>query len=161
MRPLVRAARPSSSRPSCRSTMLQMTARAEPLPVHVSGKRARSTSRTSQAPHAFDCEKRDATFWCAGRSRYSWPVILMESRNRLRRNRTSLRWRVPTHPRVSHAVLSLALFLGYTSGCPECQARPCSGLFTGSRLRRCCDRRYAHMAIRVPSCGCSDRQRRI
>ena len=45
IRPLVRAARPSSSRPSCRSKMFLTTGRAGPLPVHVSGMRARSTSR--------------------------------------------------------------------------------------------------------------------
>jgi hypothetical protein len=49
-RPLVRATRPSSSRPSCRSNMLQTTGRAGLLPTRVTGRMARSTSRTPRGP---------------------------------------------------------------------------------------------------------------
>ena len=47
----------------------------------------------------------------------------------------------------------LPFSLATQAACPPCQAHPCSGLFTGYLLCRCGNRQYAHMAIRLPSCG--------
>ncbi len=160
-RPLVRAARPSSSRPSCRSTMLQTTGRAGLLPVHVTGKRARSASRTSQVPHALDCEMREGTLRFVRRT---VEVVVASSSHGIDQAPARLNEPASESPDASSGTpccmhCGSAVFLGYTSGLPSMPSRPCCGPFTSPRLCRCSDRRHAHMAIRVPSCGRSDRRR--
>jgi hypothetical protein len=99
-------------------------------------------------------------FFCAARSRLSWPVLHMESSSRLRHHRRSLRWRVPTHRPVPHAACLVTHTFAWLHKRPACNAQSsvCSGPATNSRpMRRCGDRWNSHMAIRVPRCGSSDR----